>query len=161
MKAVLLRALSCSKGGCSCVWRSAARVSPRAVVAWQAAADAIDSRSRRSFLVNHHPISLQTNLPPTPQPTSIATTTTTTTSIHHPHYAALKMPHGLVGALLGMGNPLLDISAVVDQAFLDKYDVSGGMAGWREGGLALGWVGVGGRGLDDGRGGTSSELRLP
>lgn len=34
------------------------------------------------------------------------------------------MPSGLVGALLGMGNPLLDISAVVDQAFLDKYEVS-------------------------------------
>lgn len=33
------------------------------------------------------------------------------------------MPNGLVGALLGMGNPLLDISAVVDQAFLDKYGV--------------------------------------
>jgi adenosine kinase len=32
---------------------------------------------------------------------------------------------GLVGALLGMGNPLLDISAVVDQAFLDKYEVRG------------------------------------
>ncbi|CAI9096990.1 OLC1v1033269C1 [Oldenlandia corymbosa var. corymbosa] len=27
------------------------------------------------------------------------------------------------GILLGMGNPLLDISSVVDQAFLDKYDV--------------------------------------
>lgn len=27
------------------------------------------------------------------------------------------------GVLLGMGNPLLDISAVVDQEFLDKYDV--------------------------------------
>ncbi|KAL8504483.1 hypothetical protein ACS0TY_015880 [Phlomoides rotata] len=27
------------------------------------------------------------------------------------------------GILLGMGNPLLDISAVVDQEFLDKYDV--------------------------------------
>jgi hypothetical protein len=27
------------------------------------------------------------------------------------------------GALVGLGNPLLDISAVVDQAFLDKYDV--------------------------------------
>jgi hypothetical protein len=34
------------------------------------------------------------------------------------------MPHGLVGCLLGLGNPLLDISAVVDQAFLDKYEVS-------------------------------------
>lgn len=33
------------------------------------------------------------------------------------------MPNGLVGSLLGMGNPLLDISAVVDQAFLDKYDL--------------------------------------
>jgi hypothetical protein len=29
----------------------------------------------------------------------------------------------LRGVLLGMGNPLLDVSAVVDQAFLDKYDV--------------------------------------
>lgn len=29
----------------------------------------------------------------------------------------------LEGALVGLGNPLLDISAVVDQAFLDKYDV--------------------------------------
>lgn len=38
--------------------------------------------------------------------------------------APTAMPSGLVGALLGMGNPLLDISAVVDQAFLDKYEVS-------------------------------------
>jgi adenosine kinase len=30
---------------------------------------------------------------------------------------------GLVGSLLGLGNPLLDVSAVVDQAFLDKYEV--------------------------------------
>jgi adenosine kinase len=30
---------------------------------------------------------------------------------------------GLEGALLGMGNPLLDVSSVVDQAFLDKYGV--------------------------------------
>jgi hypothetical protein len=30
---------------------------------------------------------------------------------------------GLRGVLLGLGNPLLDVSAVVDQAFLDKYDV--------------------------------------
>lgn len=29
----------------------------------------------------------------------------------------------LEGAILGMGNPLLDISAVVDQAFLDKYEL--------------------------------------
>jgi hypothetical protein len=36
----------------------------------------------------------------------------------------------LEGAILGLGNPLLDISAVVDQAFLDKYEVSGsGRAG--------------------------------
>ncbi|CAL5396082.1 unnamed protein product [Camellia sinensis] len=27
------------------------------------------------------------------------------------------------GILLGMGNPLLDISSVVDQEFLDKYDI--------------------------------------
>ena len=27
------------------------------------------------------------------------------------------------GVLLGMCNPLLDISAVVDQAFLDKYGI--------------------------------------
>jgi hypothetical protein len=31
---------------------------------------------------------------------------------------------GLKGALLGMGNPLLDVSCNVDQAFLDKYGVS-------------------------------------
>ena len=30
---------------------------------------------------------------------------------------------GLVSSLLGMGNPLLDVSAVVPQEFLDKYDV--------------------------------------
>lgn len=30
---------------------------------------------------------------------------------------------GLTGALLGMGNPLLDVSCNVDQAFLDKYGV--------------------------------------
>ena len=30
---------------------------------------------------------------------------------------------GLQGVLLGMGNPLLDISSVVDQALLDKYQV--------------------------------------
>jgi hypothetical protein len=34
------------------------------------------------------------------------------------------MASGLVGSLLGLGNPLLDVSSVVDQAFLDKYDVS-------------------------------------
>lgn len=33
---------------------------------------------------------------------------------------------GLSGALLGAGNPLLDISAVVDTALLDKYGVGGG-----------------------------------
>ena len=31
---------------------------------------------------------------------------------------------GLAGAILGAGNPLLDLSAVVDQALLDKYGVS-------------------------------------
>ena len=31
---------------------------------------------------------------------------------------------GFEGALLGMGNPLLDIITDVDQAFLDKYQVS-------------------------------------
>lgn len=30
---------------------------------------------------------------------------------------------GLRGVLLGMGNPLLDISAVVEQSLLDKYKV--------------------------------------
>lgn len=30
---------------------------------------------------------------------------------------------GLEGSLLGMGNPLLDISAVVEQETLDKYNV--------------------------------------
>lgn len=32
------------------------------------------------------------------------------------------------GVLLGMGNPLLDISAVVDEAFLAKYDIKPGNA---------------------------------
>lgn len=31
---------------------------------------------------------------------------------------------GLVGSLLGLGNPLLDVCADVDQQFLDQYDVS-------------------------------------
>lgn len=31
---------------------------------------------------------------------------------------------GLEGALLGAGNPLLDLSAVVDEALLTKYGVS-------------------------------------
>lgn len=30
---------------------------------------------------------------------------------------------GLKQSLLGMGNPLLDVIATVDQAFLDKYKV--------------------------------------
>ncbi len=34
------------------------------------------------------------------------------------------MVAGLKGVLVGMGNPLLDISAVVDQEFMDKYGVS-------------------------------------
>eukprot|EP00246_Nothoceros_aenigmaticus_P001333 TRINITY_DN11850_c0_g1_i1.p1 TRINITY_DN11850_c0_g1~~TRINITY_DN11850_c0_g1_i1.p1 ORF type:complete len:344 (+),score=69.72 TRINITY_DN11850_c0_g1_i1:144-1175(+) len=33
------------------------------------------------------------------------------------------MAHDLEGVLLGIGNPLLDIAAVVDQAFLDKYNL--------------------------------------
>lgn len=33
---------------------------------------------------------------------------------------------GYEGILLGMGNPLLDISAVVDEGFLAKYDVKPG-----------------------------------
>lgn len=36
--------------------------------------------------------------------------------------SATKMA-GFQGVLLGMGNPLLDISSVVDQALLDKYQV--------------------------------------
>lgn len=32
---------------------------------------------------------------------------------------------GLVGSLLGLGNPLLDVCADVDQKFLDQYDVRG------------------------------------
>ena len=30
---------------------------------------------------------------------------------------------GLVGSILGMGNPLLDVSAVIDEKFLEKYGV--------------------------------------
>jgi hypothetical protein len=33
------------------------------------------------------------------------------------------MAPGLTKCILGMGNPLLDIIADVDQAFLDKYEV--------------------------------------
>jgi hypothetical protein len=36
------------------------------------------------------------------------------------------------GALLGMGNPLLDIINDVDQAFLDKYQVDEGLNGVNE-----------------------------
>lgn len=35
----------------------------------------------------------------------------------------MTAPAALVGSLLGIGNPLLDISAVVKQEFLDKYEV--------------------------------------
>lgn len=35
---------------------------------------------------------------------------------------------GLVRSILGMGNPLLDVSAVIDQRFLDKYGVSDHLA---------------------------------
>jgi hypothetical protein len=62
------------------------------------------------------------------------------------------MPAGLVGSLLGLGNPLLDISAVVDQAFLDKYDVSyhgGGL--FQPGTLAV---------VHDGRSGGCAKMRL-
>ena len=31
---------------------------------------------------------------------------------------------GLVRSILGMGNPLLDVSAVIDPSFLSKYGVS-------------------------------------
>ena len=30
---------------------------------------------------------------------------------------------GLVGSLVGLGNPLLDIAAAVDQSLLTKYEV--------------------------------------
>ena len=43
--------------------------------------------------------------------------------IHTAPPSISKMASGLVGSLLGLGNPLLDVSSVVDQAFLDKYDV--------------------------------------
>jgi hypothetical protein len=41
----------------------------------------------------------------------------------------------LKGALLGMGNPLLDVSSNVDQAFLDKYQV-GAWRPWNQAGPA-------------------------
>jgi hypothetical protein len=41
----------------------------------------------------------------------------------------------LKGALLGMGNPLLDVSSNVDQAFLDKYQV-GAWHPWMQAGPA-------------------------
>ncbi len=39
------------------------------------------------------------------------------------HYIILITMAGLEGCFLCFGNPLLDVSAVVDQAFLDKYEV--------------------------------------
>ena len=43
-----------------------------------------------------------------------------------PHLNLFGLPNmtGLVRSILGMGNPLLDVSAVVDGAFLEKYGVS-------------------------------------
>eukprot|EP01023_Acetabularia_acetabulum_P027410 TRINITY_DN2595_c0_g1_i1.p1 TRINITY_DN2595_c0_g1~~TRINITY_DN2595_c0_g1_i1.p1 ORF type:complete len:373 (+),score=83.12 TRINITY_DN2595_c0_g1_i1:39-1157(+) len=38
-------------------------------------------------------------------------------------YFQLRFMSGLKNVLLGLGNPLLDISANVDQAFLDKYEI--------------------------------------
>lgn len=38
----------------------------------------------------------------------------------------MTAPAAFQGSLLGIGNPLLDISAVVKQDFLDKYGVRGG-----------------------------------
>lgn len=37
-------------------------------------------------------------------------------------FALLNMT-GLVRSILGMGNPLLDVSAVIDEKFLEKYGV--------------------------------------
>jgi len=62
-----------------------------------------------------------------PLPTGISFTTTTTTT----------MP----GTLLGMGNPLLDISAEVPQEVLDKYELK--VRSGREGDREEGWVGGG------------------
>lgn len=43
-----------------------------------------------------------------------------------PHLNLFGLPNmtGLVRSILGMGNPLLDVSAVVDEKFLEKYGVS-------------------------------------
>ena len=43
-----------------------------------------------------------------------------------PHLNLFGLPNmtGLVRSILGMGNPLLDVSAVIDGAFLEKYGVS-------------------------------------
>ncbi len=54
-----------------------------------------------------------------------AHTTTVRGSQHCVHVGISHLPKmaNVEGALVGLGNPLLDISAVVDQAFLDKYEV--------------------------------------
>merc|ERR1711865_628521 len=39
------------------------------------------------------------------------------------HIGTVPAGVAIGGVLLGMGNPLLDISAVVDQKFLDKWDL--------------------------------------
>lgn len=41
-------------------------------------------------------------------------------STHNSFYYSICFREGM---LLGMGNPLLDLSAVVDEKFLDKYDL--------------------------------------
>lgn len=43
-----------------------------------------------------------------------------------PHSNLFGLPNmtGLVRSILGMGNPLLDVSAVIDGKFLEKYGVS-------------------------------------
>ena len=44
-----------------------------------------------------------------------------------PHLNLFGLPNmtGLVRSILGMGNPLLDVSAVIDEKFLEKYGVCG------------------------------------
>lgn len=58
------------------------------------------------------------------------------------------MAPGLKRSILGMGNPLLDIIADVDQAFLDKYEArEGDTRGERTIGVCMRFSVVAGEGL--------------
>ena len=123
-RARLPRARAALQHSVAIKWRAAALL---AVAAWQQGTPTAHAAKSGWLPVKQH-ASLVTcpsaQCPCTaPQPTQPHKTPAPGSTPYPPLPSA--MPHGLVGALLGMGNPLLDISAVVDPEFLEKYDVSG------------------------------------